>query len=838
MYKHYLTTALRHFRQHKLTTAINVVCLTIGLVCFLASYAMVAYFSSGDRHYPNADRTYIIRWKLNAAPSAPMSPWLTAKYLKTDFPEIQTIARATIDSGIASLSEASVAAGDRKGFVQVAYADPEFLEIFALPFLAGDSKNALRLPRSAVISKDTAIRLFGSVPKSLGSSLRLQDGSEITVRGVVDALKQPSHISTSSDSSVGLMHFDVLVSMDVFETIPAFQPMLNNWKAALFLTYVLLPQDGSFTALDLRNRLQGFGAKYAESNNDKYQFGAAAVSDYWISNVGAFSNISGNGNNTGVLGRLVFYFLGTIVLLISCLNYANLATAQGITRAKEIGMRRVVGASRGQIIVQFMIEAVLLTIAALIAALFLITVAVVSMCSPGVAAVVGSTLASFSFWLTLATVLLAVTIAAGAYPAFVLSSVRPLQAVRAGKTRSGGRFVPRLLVGMQFGSASFLLIAMIVMYAQSRQLKQAAFTNSSTALISISNNVGAAGVDFELLRSELQRLPQVQAVTASEVLPWVIFGKQESVTRSRDSSAQKVPILSNRVHHDFFSTLGIRLLAGRVFDREHASDDASLNTSIRTAQSVATATNVVIDRAFAEQQGWLQPTEALGKTFYAFDPDSPNSPPLPRTVIGVVETRALTIISPLGATATMYMLKPATANSPIIRISTTNVAATLKEIETVWNRLAPSVALKMRFADELLNDNSRMMSLAGAAIGGIATLALLISILGLIGMSMHVIGRRQHEIGVRKTLGASVRSIVQLLLTDFSKPVIVANIIAWPLAFITMQLYVSLFTQRTSLSIVPFISSLVMTVLIAWLAVAAQATRAARMNPATVLRTE
>jgi putative ABC transport system permease protein len=166
------------------------------------------------------------------------------------------------------------------------------------------------------------------------------------------------------------------------------------------------------------------------------------------------------------------------------------------------------------------------------------------------------------------------------------------------------------------------------------------------------------------------------------------------------------------------------------------------------------------------------------------------------------------------------------------------MAATLKEIESVWNRLAPSVALKIKFVDELLNDSSRMLELIAVAFSGIAALALIISVLGLIGMSMHVIGRRQHEIGVRKTLGASVGSVVQLLLTDFSKPVIVANLVAWPLAFIVMQVYLGVFTERTSLSIAPFIASLATTVLIAWIAVAAQATRAARMNPATVLRTE
>jgi putative ABC transport system permease protein len=306
------------------------------------------------------------------------------------------------------------------------------------------------------------------------------------------------------------------------------------------------------------------------------------------------------------------------------------------------------------------------------------------------------------------------------------------------------------------------------------------------------------------------------------------------VVQSQDATAQRVPVLANRVHHDFFSTLGIPLVAGRMFDREHANDNALRSA----AQSASNPVNIVIDRAFAEQQGWLQPTEAVGKTIYAFDADIPSRPAAPRTVIGVVETRPLTVMSPLGATATMYSLVPVEATSPIIRISTMDVSATLKEIESVWDRLAPSVALKMRFADDLRNDSSQMLKLFAVAFSGVAALALAIAVLGLIGMSMSIIGRRQHEIGVRKTLGASVSSIVQLLLTDFSKPVIIANLIAWPMAFVVMQFYLSVFTQQMALSVAPFIVSLVITVLIAWLAVAAQATRAARMNPATVLRNE
>jgi putative ABC transport system permease protein len=198
----------------------------------------------------------------------------------------------------------------------------------------------------------------------------------------------------------------------------------------------------------------------------------------------------------------------------------------------------------------------------------------------------------------------------------------------------------------------------------------------------------------------------------------------------------------------------------------------------------------------------------------------------------------MSVVNAASAAGNVYVLEPTMASYPIIRISTADSGAALKEIESVWKQLAPDVALKLEFADAVFNRNYRAIEMLGTVFAAVATLALSISVFGLIGMSIQIIGRRQHEIGVRKTLGASVQSIIRLLVTDFSVPVIVANILSWPMAFLAMQIYLSMFAQRTSLSPRPFITGLVVTVLIAWIAVAIQAIRAARLNPATVLRTE
>jgi putative ABC transport system permease protein len=820
MFKHYLTTALRHFRQHKLTTGINVVCLTIGFVCLLAIHAMLTYISHGDKHFANSDRIYFLTQRTNSAVASTFSSFIAAKYLITEFPELETVARATFNSGVGV--EVPVTAGDQKSFAYTAYADPAFLEVFALPFLAGDGKNALREPRSAVISKDFALRLFGNVADATGKQLRLRDGLMLTVRGVIDELQKPSHIVTTGDESTPYVRFDVLISMDVLEAdLADQQPLAWTTPPSLF-TYMVLPKDGSLSIDTLRGRLKVFGARHSSTDGSKLEFDAVSVNDYWLSGVGSIAGTDKNGP------ILMFYFLGCMVLLISCVNYANLATAQASVRAKEIGMRRAMGARRGQIILQFMLEAALLSLTALLLAFALIVAGVTLSRIPGAATILGNALSSTQLWTLLVSLVAAVTLAAGAYPAFVLSAVRPLEAIRSGKRRSGG-LISRVLVGLQFVGASFLLISMLVMNAQNRVLMRTIVDNAPDTFLAMANHIRAAKVDYDVLRTELLKQPHVRDVTASVMTPWSMITMTSVFAQTPDETALRMRAAKSRVHYDFFSTLDIGLLAGRVFDRQHADDFA------HSSERSGSRANIVIDQALAERNGWLRPEDALGKVLY--DVDAQNRP-LPHIVIGVVANKPMSVLSTGGASANAYVLDTAGAAYPIIRIAKGEGTAAMREIESVWNRLAPSVALKMRFADEIMNRNYQGFQSIEVTFNGVAGLALLIAILGLIGMSLDVIGRRRHEIGVRKTLGASVQGIVRLLLTDFSKPVIVANVLAWPLAYVAMQLYLSIFTQRTDLSLTPFVSGLAITVSIAWIAVAAQATRAARTNPATVLRYE
>jgi putative ABC transport system permease protein len=433
-------------------------------------------------------------------------------------------------------------------------------------------------------------------------------------------------------------------------------------------------------------------------------------------------------------------------------------------------------------------------------------------------------------WTGAILLLCVITLAAGFYPAFFLSKVRPIAAVRAGQARAPSRWVSSVLVGTQFASASFLLIAVLVMSAHNTHMKHMALGDQSEVLVALKNNVGVSQVNMDSLRTELLRQPNVKAVTSYHVVPWGYATGILRIARSAEDTGRARLSATNLVEHDFFSTLNMKLLAGRIFDREHATD-----VTLWKAQSPA---SVVIDRALAEQQGWIDPQQAIGKTLYLRGA-ALNRGVLPRplNIIGVVEGKALGVLG-LGATSNVYFLASASAAYPIIKISASDVAATLASIDSTWARLAPNVAVDRKLSGELLDSTYAIFERVTRAITALSLLAVLSALFGLIGMSIHIVGRRTHEIGVRKTLGASVGRITWLLLKDFSKPVIIANVIAWPLAFVAMRLYLSIFVDHAALSFVPFVSSIVVTLLIAWLAVAAQTIRAARVKPAAVLRYE
>ena len=299
-----------------------------------------------------------------------------------------------------------------------------------------------------------------------------------------------------------------------------------------------------------------------------------------------------------------------------------------------------------------------------------------------------------------------------------------------------------------------------------------------------------------------------------------------------DDSTSLKTAFQNVVGYDFFKTLDIPLVAGRVFDRDH--NDLAPQDNDEGGNGPSPKRNAVIDRNLVAQLGFPTPEAAVGQTVYS--PPFADRPAQPIEIIGVVESRAL-FFTGFGATSNTYTLGQ-NLIYPIVRLDANDVSGAVAAVESTWRRLAPQLPIQRRFMDELFDENYEKFARVNEIFGGLSVFAFAISVMGLFGMAVQIASRRRHEIGVRKSVGAHKTQIVAMLLRDFAKPIVVANLVAWPLAYLAAKAYLSIFIQRSTLTPLPFVLSLAITLLIAWAAVGSQAWRAARANPAVVLRFE
>jgi putative ABC transport system permease protein len=830
MLGHYVIAAVRNFQRRPFGTAVNVFALALGLACFVAAYATVVYWSDAERHFAAADRTYAITANLAlrdgsvATGVVPRTSDVVARYLKADFPELEAVVRARTGNG----NDVSFTTGEKKARLELTYVDPEFLDVFNLPLSAGDRATALEQPSSVLLTEAAAMRLYGTADP-MGRFIQISSDRGSTVTGVIADIPQPSHMGPSASA---FLRYEVLASWDVLDRLlavargPNAPPPRENWLDTCCVTYAVLPADGSLDEAQFRAGLADFASRHVPADQTgvaTVEFDAVPIRTLMVAGI---DSLIFSGNRVAVSITTLLLLLGGLVLVVAALNYANLATAQAAARAKEVGMRKAVGAARGQVMFQYVLEAGLLATAGLVVALLAI-VLVAPVVRRYAEVDLALALSSPGFWAFLVGLVALVGLLAGAYPAFVLSRVRPVQALRSGKVRGGPRMLPALLGGAQFAAASFLLIAVIVMLNQNRELRQSGLGTDDDPLIVVTNVPFFTRVDPEQFRNDLLRIPTIRSVTSVGAIPWSSEIGIATFRRTEDRSSSNELTYQNSIAHDFFATMQTPVLAGRLFDRDHGED------MFPQGDDPAQPRHIVVDRAFAEQLGFASPEAAVDQVIYMPSFEE-NGPVLPVRVIGVVENRPLHFLG-LGATSNVYFLG---GNQwyVVARIAANNIPETRAAMEAAWDRQAPAIAISMRFMDALFDQNYLTFGRINAVFNGLALFALVISAIGLFGMAVHTTGRRRHEIGVRKTLGANARQIGAMLLRSFSKPIVIANLIAWPLAFVAVQAYLRVFLHRIPVTLTPFVVSLAITIAIAWVAVIGQTWRAARVPPSQVLR--
>jgi putative ABC transport system permease protein len=824
MFKHYLLTSLRSLRRHWVSTLINISGLAMGLLCLIGAYNLIEYFKLDDSQYAGSDRTYVVVQQYlmtdtQSLPTFQRAPWLMAAELKAALPELE-IAR------VVDYRQTPITARDTAFDIQTSFADAAFLRLFPVPFVRGDITTALVNPRSAILTKESAERLFGN-DDVVGKQVLIYGAEPVTITGVFSIPVQPTHLLEAMELE-SATRFEMLVSMDMLTTVKARDSSfaaatqaLQNWRTTEdAITYVRLPANRSINVATLDAQLTTIGSAHTNEGQLR-RYSSRPIAEFRQLGLNNFVE----SGTTGFSWDQVLLAIAWIIVTVSCLNYANLTTAIAAQHRRELGIRRALGASTLELIAQSLLEATLLVTTAVVLAMSLL-----GAINPLLRAARNIDLLyvwshSSQFWVEVVIAGGVVVMVASALPIFTALGVGPTAALQSSKGGAQRQAGTRWLISVQFLLAGVLLVFLFVVRTQQNSMFEHARNSINGPVVAIRNNLNSTGVSFALLRAELLRQPHVLGVTSTSFAPWGRSYGLVTIANSRDAAATDVSAINEQVDDRYFATLDIRVLAGETF-RTNASSNGSRSEF-----------PIVIDRTMATQLGWSSVQSAIGQLIYPGKAIRNMNPEVAFRVIGVVEDRLMQFTTS-GARGNIYVSNADRGRTPLVRVSPQHLQDGLADIKNVWKNLAPHFALRAQLVDEIVADYASETSVYANALSFLTLLAVGIALAGLAGMSIHVVNRRLHEIGIRKTLGAKARQIVGLLLNDFSRPIIIGSIVGWPIAYFVAQKYLAIYLHRVELTPVPFVASLIGVLIISFAAVSWHTARAARLKPIDILRHE
>ncbi len=795
MFKTYLKIAFRNLWRYKSFSFINVLGLAIGMAsCFLI-FLYVRFEFSYDSFHKNADRTYRLVADITNSTgthpgyqtSAPM-----ARTIQATFPEVQSVTRVIP-------ADVLVVKGNIKFQEENAlWADSSFFSVFDFPLKFGDPKTALIEPNSLVFSETAARKYFGNT-NPVGQSLLLS-GMKLHARvtGIMKDIPENSHIKA-----------DMLISMSTYTQ--SFQPDIEpDWNAFIYYSYLLLEKganpkklEAGFPALLARD-----ASAYMNKGNQQYAMFLEPLKDIYLRS-------SRGAPETGNIHNLyVFSLIAIFLLLIACVNFINLTTARSMERAKEVGIRKVSGAVKTQLIAQFLIESLCISLIAFVIALVLSGFSI-----PFFNQVAGKTISTGIFeqsrsigWLLLLSI--GIGLLAGIYPAWVLSSFNPISVLK-GRFVSGSRGVMlrKMLVMIQFTISIALMVGVIVVYSQVHFMRSQPLGFNKDQLMVLDN----VYQDIPALKQQLSEIPGVLVLSASTSVPGKDYNNsitdQTSIENSR-GEIQHDNIATYNVDYDFIKTYQIGLAAGRGFSRDFHTD--SLHA-------------VILNMTAVRRLGYSSAGQIIGKQF--------NQEGTVGTIIGVVDDfhfhSLKETVQPLALRTGLDYWEFMT-----LRLNSSNLPSTIKTIREKWEQTHTIRPFSNFFLDQTFDQKYRSEERFGSLFLFFVLLAIFISGMGLLALASYSTLQRNKEIGIRKVLGASVLGIVTLLTSDFIKLVIISFVIATPLAWYFMNSWLEDFPYRIQITWWMFASAGMAAIIIAVAAVSLQAIKAALVNPIESLRME
>ncbi len=814
MKKSYLISALRNIRKHKGISFINLFGLTIGITCCLLILSYIINELSYDKFNTKAKNIYRITrsfYAVNGNETLHLSSIAPAfgPLLLNDFKEIKTMTRV-LPNGTTALHYEDKLFNEKNAF----FADEHFFDMFTVPVVKGDPRTALMEPFTMMVSTDMAKKYFGNADP-INKLIKLdtvRHGFRVT--GVFEPLPSNSH-----------MHPDILLSFNTLKDTLIYgeNRLRTSFGNNAFFTFVELPDN--YNPADMESRFPGFIDRsiiMKKMTGLPANFKMHMATHLYLQKLTDIhlrshldDEIEENGSSTRVY---LFSAIALFILLIACINYMNLSTARSTLRAKEIGIRKVIGAQRKEIILQFLSESVLITWMALLLAI-MITIAVL----PYMSQLSGRDLSMgiLLHWQVLTALFIlpfVIGIISGIYPALFMSAFRPVKVLKGiFKVGASNISFRKVLVVTQFTISIILIIATIIVYQQLHYIQQKSLGYNKDHLINMPY-VNALNPRYEAFRADLLKNSSIKDATRTSRIPTgrLLDDMGASVMVAGSMQPTKIDVKFISADYDFVDTYGIQMAAGRNVSRNFGTDTAGF----------------VINETAVSALGWKSAQDAVGKDFGYGN--------IKGHVIGVAKDFHFESLH--QKIVPLLFLLPKPTQSPYsdlsVKIAGDNIPAAISALEKTWHQYLPETPFEYTFFDEKFEKLYSSEHQQGTIFTIFSCIAIFIACLGLFGLSAFTITQRVKEIGVRKVLGASIPQIVMELSTDFLKLVFIASVIALPIAWYLMSNWLTDFAFRINISWWVFVLAALAATIIAFATISYQSVKAAIANPVKSLRSE
>jgi len=820
-----LNIILRSIWKGKFYSLVSVLGLAVAIASVILVATLIRHETSFEDNFTKADQIYRLTWENPATGDRfatmfnPFSPQMVI-----DFPEVEEAAR------VATSRLMFKRPGDSSGevfenFEDLAFADPSFFSVFNFDFIAGSPETALVEPGSIVLTQAAAEKYFGN-RNAMGQTLILEDNVVLTVRGVITDMPKTTHFS-----------FHFIVPLETMRIVFNGAGFLDNWGSDRLYHYVVLAK-GTDPGL-IKDQLPEFAVRHSGFENFDVFIDLQPLKNIHFTNdlqdeVPFQDSIKNITKAPRKMGDLILFSVGAMILvLVASFNFMNLQVARSVGKNKQMGLFKAFGATRKKIIQFILLESLVLSGIALLLAIFLVEISLAGFSNLLGSALTWANILTPGMILLIVSLTLGLGLGSGVYPAILMGSQLPSKILKGEFTfGQGAEKVRHTLVLLQFAVSIILIIVSFGIYSQIKYSLSAPLGFDQEGVVTIEANRSGVRDVFETMKTRLLEHPDIEYVSRGTIIPPGNLSDGSEFTPEGGDPENPVAVRRVSVDYDYFEALGIQMVAGRSYSKDFPADVFVFPS----AENPNTTGGIILNETAARRAGWTNPEDAIGNPTFSQFNFGGFTATLTMTVVGIVPD--VHFRSLRSEVSPMVFYLSLGGGTMIVKMSSPDTRNGFAHLETVWAEMVPDTPLSTFWLEEEVRQLYAQERKTLSLLGSISLLAVFVASLGLFAVATLVTEKRTKEVGLRKILGAKVRQIVNLLSWQFLKPVLLANLLAWPIAWFYLNDWLNVFVFRFDVTPLHFLVPAMIAILVAWGTVAGQAWKVARANPIKALRYE